>query len=150
MLWLKRTIRFAIKKRCPRVSSPILGHSLWRFHLANLFPKSGRRWQFPLPVTLINAFRSELFNMLYHSAQNGEELHVGDETPDSRKELAKALGGIDGAELKGYRPTWDAENGAPGNWLGVDISDGDGLVGSSAALPAQGSSAAAQAIHVTC
>lgn len=98
-------------------------------------------------VALINAFRTELFNMLYPSAQHGKELGVGDATSHSRNKLAKALDEINGAKLNGYRRTWDAENGVPGNWLGADISDGDGLAGSSAALLPQGSSTAAQTVQ---
>ncbi|KAF2191932.1 hypothetical protein K469DRAFT_696017 [Zopfia rhizophila CBS 207.26] len=56
-------------------------------------------------ITLINAFRSELFNILYPSVQHGEELHVGDVTPDSQKELAEALDEINSAKLDGYRRT---------------------------------------------
>lgn len=100
-------------------------------------------------IPLINAFRSELFSILYPSVQHGEELHTGDATLDSRGELTQALQKINGAKLNGYRRTWDAENGVPGNWLGENISGGDRLVGSSAAPPAQ-SSSAAQAVWITC
>ncbi|KAF2178674.1 hypothetical protein K469DRAFT_695459 [Zopfia rhizophila CBS 207.26] len=84
-------------------------------------------------ITLINAFRSKLFNILYPSVQHGEELHVGDATPDSQKELAEALDKINGAKLDGYP------------FKHNNISGGNRLAGSSAALLAQGSSAAAQA-----
>ncbi|KAF2677995.1 hypothetical protein K458DRAFT_409314 [Lentithecium fluviatile CBS 122367] len=84
-------------------------------------------------IPLINAFRSELFSILYPSVQRGEELHAGDATPDSQEELAKVLNKINSAKLNGYCRIRDAENGVPGDWLGEDISSGDGLAGSSAA-----------------
>jgi len=100
-------------------------------------------------VKLINAFRTELFNILYPSAEHGKELHVGNATFHYRNELAKALDEINDVKLSGYCRTWDAENGIPGNWLGADISDGDGLAGSSAALPAQCFSTVAQTVGIT-
>ncbi|KAF1937775.1 hypothetical protein EJ02DRAFT_47015 [Clathrospora elynae] len=100
-------------------------------------------------IALVNSFRSELFDLLHPSVQRGEELQAGDATPDSRRDLAQALDNINKAKLDGHTRTWDAENGVPGNWLGVDSAPnhsniyGDIQAGSSLA-PSPNSFAAAQ------
>jgi len=105
-------------------------------------------------IALVNSFRSELFDLLYPSVQRGEALQAGDATPDSRRDLAQALDKINKAKLNGHTRSWDAENGVPGNWLGVDSApnhsniNGDIPAGPSLA-PSPHSFAAAQTVCIT-
>ncbi|KAF2865070.1 hypothetical protein BDV95DRAFT_613032 [Massariosphaeria phaeospora] len=99
-------------------------------------------------IALVNSFRSELFELVYPSVQRGEELQAGDATPDSRRDLAQALDKINKAKLIGHTRTWDAENGVPSNWLGVNAAlnysntSGDMPAGSLVATPSYGIAAA--------
>jgi len=105
-------------------------------------------------IALVNSSRSELFDLLYPSVQRGKELQAGDATSDSRRDLAQALDKINKAKLNGHTRTWDAEDGVPGNWLGVDSAlnhsdiSGDMPAGSSVAPPSN-SFAAAQTECIT-
>ena len=97
-------------------------------------------------VSLIQNFKSDLFDILYPFEAQGDENQRGDPTVESKKKLNDELKKINDAKLVGYQRTWDATNGTPGNWLG----DADTEVESrSAARPLSLSSgrSAAHAAH---
>lgn len=79
-------------------------------------------------IELINAFRSDMFDLLHPTKQGADDnLFQTEPTVDSTNAVANALAEINKAGLVNYRKTWDPEIGVPGNWLGFasHVVDGD-------------------------
>lgn len=84
-----------------------------------LQPNAGIQPPPGVSLQLMNALRSDLYDLLHPIGETEHgELHQMEPTPASRIALANALHEIEGVKFTGYKKTWDAERGMPGNWLG--------------------------------